>query len=58
MRELSSSDYKYADSFAIKADSLDRQWNRLKEGFPTLILDRAATIGDGILRLDDNEISG
>lgn len=57
MGELSSSDYKYAESFDIKAGSLDKQWNRLKEGFPTLILDRPATIGDGIHRFNKDERS-
>ena len=55
MGEFSEQDYNYAKSLGISADALNNQWQRFKDGFERIHLNRAATIGDGIVHLSTEE---
>jgi len=57
MTLFSDSDIKDAHKRGISKDSLNEQWIRLQNGFPFIKLERAATVGDGIRRLPENEIT-
>lgn len=55
MGVFSASDYKNAESLGIKSTSLDRQWELLNKGFPSIVLARPAIIDDGIHRYSEKE---
>ena len=55
MGEFSEQDYNYAKSLGISAEALNNQWQRFKNGFERILLNRAATIGDGIVQLSAEE---
>lgn len=52
---LSSGDQDYLNQKGISADSFLQQIDRFKQGFASIKLDRAATVGDGVLSLSDQE---
>jgi hypothetical protein len=55
MGVFSVSDYSYAKDRGIDAESLDKQWEMIERGFPRVVLDRPALIGDGINRLSKED---
>jgi len=57
MNIFSQSDIENADKKGITKDSLNEQWQRLQYGFPFIKLDRAATIGNGIMALNETDNS-
>lgn len=48
-------DIKRMETRGIRPEAVERQLESFKKGFPFLQLDRPATIGDGIIRLDERE---
>ncbi|MDE6694133.1 MAG: DUF4301 family protein [Muribaculaceae bacterium] len=52
---LSNNDLSYLAQKGITEDKLNEQLSRFKSGFPYLRLEASAKVGDGILRLSDEE---
>lgn len=57
MNTFTESDKKLAAERGITSISLNEQWQRLQNGFPFIILKKAATLEDGIRPLSENEIT-
>jgi hypothetical protein len=57
MTLFSENDIKKAKIRGITENSLNEQWKRLKNGFPFIKLEKAATIGDGIQKFSNDEIT-
>jgi hypothetical protein len=57
MTVFSDIDIKTAQKRGVSIDSLNEQWKRLQNGFPFINLERAATVGDGIRQLSENEMA-
>ncbi len=53
---LNEHDIKQIEQKGISRDAFLKQINHFKEGFPPLNLDRAATAGDGIISVEDNDV--
>lgn len=56
MNTFSDLDINSAKERGITSTSLNEQWERLKNGFPFIILEKAAIIGEGIRHLSENQI--
>ncbi|MBM3436022.1 MAG: DUF4301 family protein, partial [Bacteroidetes bacterium] len=54
---FNDTDLKQIHKKGADPNSLYKQIENFKRGFPFAQLDRAATCGDGILSLDENEVS-
>ena len=57
MKIFSESDIKLAADRGITSASLNEQWERLQNGFPFILLKKAATLEDGIRPLEEDEIN-
>ena len=57
MTVFSEKDIKLANDQSITIESLNEQWQRLENGFPFIILNKAATLENGIRPLSENEIT-
>ncbi len=51
---FSEQDLAQLKSYGAKLDTIEQQVQQFEEGFPYLRIVKAATINDGILRIDDN----
>ena len=56
MNTFSDLDINRAKERGITSASLNDQWERLKNGFPFIKLEKAAIIGEGIRPLSENQI--
>ena len=54
---LNQEDLKLLEAKGITPEMLEQQINRFKSGFPYLKVKSVATVGDGILRLTEDDIN-
>ena len=54
---LTSTDLQQIEKKGISASEIESQVERFKKGFPRLRIHAVATVGDGIMRLNDKEIN-
>ena len=54
--EFNNNDLELIKSKGITIETIEEQLNRFKTGFPYLKIRSVATIGNGIVRLSDEEI--
>ena len=52
---FSQQDIQQITSLGISLETIEKQKNYFRTGFPFVKLDRPARIGDGILQIDDQE---
>ena len=57
MKHVSEKDIKSIQARGMAPDDVMMQLDRFKAGFPPIILDRPAIVGDGIRQLDQNALS-
>ena len=57
MNVFSEKDINLTNDQGITSESLNEQWQRLENGFPFIILKKAATLEDGIRPLSEKEIA-
>ncbi len=55
--ELNNADIELLQKKGITREQIENQIESFRKGFPYLHIEKAATIGDGIIRLSENEIS-
>lgn len=54
---LSENDVKQLESIGVKTQDVEKQIQRFKDGFPYLNIVKPATIGDGIIHVEEKNIS-
>ena len=55
--KFSDTDLSQLQSLGIQTETAEEQIENFKKGFPFLKLIKPATIGDGILKLDESQIA-